>query len=229
MRASARRLTLPLRWDTLTILINVCFQCGQYHADKLIDPAGPYAICPACGYRHPFHQLPLLVISGASGSGKSTICQRLTGQVQEAILLDSDILWRPEFDRPENGYRDFFETWLRLAKNIGQSGRPVALFGAGAGVPANLESCVERRYFTQIYYLALICAPESLEQRLQARPAWRGCSSAFVAEQVRFNDWFSQAGRAATPLVETLDTTGIPIDETARQVSTWIKRKTIQM
>src|ERR1051325_3653167 len=112
-------------------MINVCFQCGMYRADKNIDPSGPFAICPECGYRQRFAYLPLLVISGASGTGKSTICQQLVGKMKEAVLLDTDILWRPEFNTPENNYREFFETWLRMCKNIAQSGRVVALFGAG--------------------------------------------------------------------------------------------------
>ena len=112
-------------------MFNVCHKCGLYRADKVIDPEGPYAICPECGYRHSFRQLPLLMVSGASGAGKSSVCNALLGKVEDAVLLDSDILWRAEFDKPEESYRDFFETWLRLAKNISQAGRPVVLFGAG--------------------------------------------------------------------------------------------------
>ena len=67
----------------------------MYRADKLIDPLGPFAICPECGYKHPFLQLPLLIVSGASGTGKTTVCQRLLGQVMQAVLLECDILWRP--------------------------------------------------------------------------------------------------------------------------------------
>ena len=89
-------------------MLNVCFQCKEYRADKLIDPSGPYAICPLCGYRHKFRQLPLLIVSGASGAGKSTVCNTLTGTMEQVVILDNDILWRPEFDRPETGYRDFF-------------------------------------------------------------------------------------------------------------------------
>jgi hypothetical protein len=73
-------------------MMNVCFQCGMYRADKEIDPAGPFAVCPECGYKHPFRQLPLLVVSGASGAGKTTVCQHLLGHVTQAVLLDSDIL-----------------------------------------------------------------------------------------------------------------------------------------
>ncbi|MEZ4519804.1 MAG: rRNA adenine N-6-methyltransferase family protein [Chloroflexota bacterium] len=52
-------------------IFNTCYNCGQYHADKAIDPDGPFAVCPECGYRHPFRQLPLLLVGGASGAGKS--------------------------------------------------------------------------------------------------------------------------------------------------------------
>ena len=124
-------------------MMNICFQCGKYHADKTIDPSGPFAICPECGHEHRFQQLPLLIISGASGTGKTTVYRHLLGQVSQAIMLDSDILWRSEFNTPDNNYRDFFETWLRVCKNISQSGRPVVLFGAGMGVPENIENCIE--------------------------------------------------------------------------------------
>jgi pimeloyl-ACP methyl ester carboxylesterase len=52
---------------------NICWHCGLYRADKQIDPDGPAAICPECGHRHPFRQLPLLLVSGAGGAGISTV------------------------------------------------------------------------------------------------------------------------------------------------------------
>ena len=207
-------------------MLNVCHKCGLYRADKIIDPAGPYAICPECGHQHLFRQLPLLIVSGASGSGKSAACNLLLGRITEAVLLDSDILWRPEFDRPDDGYRDFFELWLRLAKNIGQSGRPVVLFGAGMGVPANLEPRVERRYFARLHYLALVCDDKALASRLRARPAWRASGAgAFVDEQVRFNRWFKEHAATTDPLIDLLDTTGMSPQKTAAEVSAWIRAR----
>lgn len=202
-------------------MINVCFQCGMYRADKEIDPSGPFAICPECGYKHLFQQLPLLIVSGASGAGKTTICQYLLGQVTKAVLLDSDILWRPEFNTPDTNYRDYFEMWLRVCKNISQSGRPVVLFGAGVGVPANLENCIERRYFSRIHYLALVCSDDLLSERLVQRPAWRGTREpAYIQEHIRFNRWFkSYEDQRAITLI---DTTHAPLKETTLQVASWI-------
>lgn len=202
---------------------HVCAQCGEYRPDKIIDPDGPVAICPDCGRRHPFRQLPLLSVSGANGAGKSTICRQLMGHYRRAVLLDADILWRPEFDAPETGYRDFFETWLRLAKNIGQSGRPVVLFGAGTGVPSNFEPCVERRYFTRVHYLALVCSDEVLAERLRERPAWRGAGEdGFIETQRRFNAWFKHNANGSPP-ISLLDTTGLTVETSAEGVVGWIE------
>ncbi len=205
-------------------MMNVCFQCGIYRADQEIDPAGPYAICPECGYKHPFLQLPLLLISGASGSGKTTLCQALLGRAIPAVLLDSDILWRPEFDTPETHYRDFFETWLRVCKNISQSDRPVVLFGAGFGVPGNIEGCVERRYFSATHYLALVCSSEQLSERLRSRPTWRGTHEThFLQEQIRFNQWFKDYD--GQPGIQLIDTETKSVEEVTQQVQAWIEAK----
>jgi len=122
-------------------MINVCFNCGQYHADKIIDPEGPYAICPACGYKHAFRQLPLLMLAGASGVGKSTVGWHLAGRVKEAIVLDADILWRPEFNKPED---------------------------------------------------------------------------------IRINRWLQESGGEIEPRIALLNTTGVAVEQTARQVALWI-------
>ncbi len=206
---------------------NVCWQCGLYHADKLIDPDGPVAVCPACGHRHPFRQLPLLLVSGASGAGKSTVCQALLGRQFQVVCLDSDILWRPELNNPADNYRTFFDIWLRMCKNVGQAGRPVVLFGAGVGVPANLENCVERRYFGALHYLALTCDDGILIERLRQRPAWRQSHAPeFLSEQVRFNNWFKAQASTSRPAIDLLDTTGVPIAETVQQVLAWVQART---
>ncbi len=203
-------------------MLNVCPQCGQYRADKTIDPKGPYAICPVCGARQPFKRLPLLLVTGASGAGKSAVCRLVTAiALPEVVPLDSDILWMPVFDQPEEGYRTFFETWLRLCKNIHQSGRPVVLFGAGLGVPENLLNCIEARYFTSFHFLALVCSEAELRRRLEIRPAWRQSRDpAFIDEQVRFNQWFQDY--AGQPPIQLLDTTAANPQETARQTRDWI-------
>lgn len=154
----------------------------------------------------------------------STICLQMAGRLSEVVVLDADILWRPEFDQPETNYRDFFETWLRLAKNIGESGRPVVLYGAGFGVPSNVEPCIERRYFSDVHYLALVCSDEELARRLRERPQWRQSGGdLFIEQQIEFNHWFKEYGHDACPAIRILDTTNVPVAQTVGDVSHWIK------
>ena len=226
-------------------MMNVCADCGLYRADKTVTgPARPaggslpaghahassdasYALaeCPHCGHAQPFQRLPLMLIGGASATGKSTILRELTGRFSAAVLLDADLLWLEEFEKPEHGHRRFFETWLRLAKNIGQSGRPVALCGAGLAVPQNVEPCVERRYFSRVHYLALSCAEEELRRRLEARPAWRNSSHPDrLQEQLDINRWLREEGPHQIPALTLRDTTDTPVAISARAVSEWMER-----
>ena len=82
--------------------------------------------------------------------------------MKEVVVLDSDILWRAEFDQPETNYREYREIWLRVCKNISQAGKPVVL--CGGGEPTQFEQCIERRYFSQLHYLALICDDQILHR-----------------------------------------------------------------
>jgi hypothetical protein len=206
-------------------MINVCFQCGAYRADKIVDPQVSVAMCPECGFGHRFVRLPLFVVSGASGAGKSTVCNMLVGRTKNVVVLDADILWRAEFNSPADNYRAFFEVWLRMCKNIAQSGRPVVLFGAGFGVPHNIEPCVERRYFSSVEYLALVCSDSSLAERLERRPVWRESRAAeVIAEQQRFNRWFKDYG-ALKPAISLLDTTDVEVNETVEHVRRWIEER----
>jgi len=209
-------------------MTNICEKCGARRADKIIDPEGPFEICPECNHKTQFYCLPLLVVCGADGAGKSTIHKALTGQVDTAIILDADILWQPEFNQPENNYRNFFETWLRLSKSIAQSGRPVVLFNAGS-IPDNIEPCVERRYFSEVHYLALVCEDDMLKKRLLQRPAWLTSSDDYIEEQVRYNRWFKKNSKKTTPPIELLDTSEDTIDLTAEKVTLWIQEKIQQI
>jgi len=204
-------------------MFNICSKCGQYHADKEIDTAGPYAVCPECGARHPFRMLPLLLICGPSGGGKSAVLRALLGKIENAVLLEGDLLWRTEFNQPDANYRDFYETWLRLAKNISQSGRPVALFNAGA-IPPNVEPCVERRYFSTTHYLALVCDDAVLKRRLEARPSWRASGDrAFIESQIKFNQWLMANAAVTEPAIDLLDTTTDGEAETTAAAARWLQ------
>ena len=160
-------------------MFDVCPGCGEYTEDKAISADGRFAVCQLCAHEHPFLRLPLLIITGASGTGKSTVALALIAQQTQFVCLDSDILWRDEFANPTNDFRDYRNLWLRMAKNISQNGRPVALFGSAT--PGQFEACAQSRYFDGIHYLALVCEQNVLIDRLKARPSWRKFRNRFGA------------------------------------------------
>ncbi|HEY5563537.1 MAG TPA: AAA family ATPase [Clostridiaceae bacterium] len=203
-------------------MFNVCSKCGNYRVDKNIDITGPYAICPDCGYAHDFIQLPLFIITGASGTGKTSVCLELSKALPEVIVMESDILWRNEFSKPESDYREYREMWLRVCKNISQSGKPVVL--CGSAVPSQFEDCIERRYFTQIYYLALVCEDNVLSERLKQRPTWRNSNSnEFINEHIKFNNWFKDNADKSTWKIDLLDTSLDKTSDSVEKVSIWVR------
>jgi AAA domain len=205
-------------------MFNICRQCGQYTEEMTIDTSGPCAVCPTCGYAYPFKRLPLFVVTGASGSGKSTLGLALVPALSDCVVMESDILWRPQFDTPQDGYRDYRNLWLRIAKNIHLAGRPVVL--VGSAVPEQFESCPERRYISDILYLALVCDDELLERRLRDRPAWRGSGTPEVlATMRRFNGWLRDHAEATLPPMSLLDTSRRSIAETVELTVAWIRQQ----
>ncbi len=104
--------------------------------------------------------------------------------------------------------------------------RPVVLFGAGLGVPENIEPCIERRYFSKIFYLSLYCSDNELENRLKNRPQWRNSQSIeFIEKQKEFNNWFKEYGKERTPEIDLIDTTNIKLEESVEKVKNWINEK----
>ena len=202
-------------------MFNVCPNCGIYSAEKAIEPEGPFAVCLHCGYRHSFVQLPLFVITGASGTGKSMVCLELPRKTSQCIFIECDLFWGPHFDKPEENYRSFGDHCLRVAKSISQSGRPVVL--CGTALPDRYETSVERRYFTNIHYLALVCEDRVLEKRLKNRPGWRNSSQPeFIEPMKEFNQWIKANAHETEPPMTVLDNTHLSIEEAADRIVDWI-------
>ncbi len=203
-------------------MFNICYNCGDYRPDKTIVPEGPYAVCPSCQFRYEFIRLPLFILTGASGVGKSTVCLELAAKMKDIVAMESDILWRKEFNQPETNYREYRETWLRVCKNISQAGKPVVL--CGVGEPAQFEQCVERRYFSELHYLALVCDDQILAARLRTLPTLRSSfKDEQLKEQIAFNRWLQNNAQKTEPPMTILDTSKLTIDETTEKVVQWIR------
>ena len=204
-------------------MFDVCPRCGLFREDKMIDTDGSCAICPDCKYPHPFIRKPLFVLTGASGTGKSTLALRLLHE-PDIIALETDIFWRNEFATPDNDYYAFRNLCLRVAKNIQQNGRPVLL--CGSATPGQFEQCVQSRYFSSIHYLALTCDNAELEKRLQARPAWRDSGSPqFIEAMLAYNQWFKDNENHPDYDMALLNTSKLTLDDSLESVRMWYKSR----
>jgi len=208
-------------------MFNVCPGCGEYSDAKAIEPwimptpVQAFAVCQSCGHKHRFRRLPLLVVTGASGTGKSTVALQLAPIMEECVCMESDILWRDEFNKPDDDYLDYRNLWLRMAKNINQAGRPVVLFGSCT--PGQFERCNEFRYFSDSVYLALVCNEDELIRRLQARPHWRKSGSDEVLERMtKFNRWLQENAETTAPKMTLLDTTILSEEDSMTAVRSWL-------
>jgi 2-phosphoglycerate kinase len=208
-------------------MFNVCPACGEYSVEKVVEQDGSeaVAVCPSCHHAAPFLRLPLFVITGASGAGKSTVCQQLVRVLRgQYVALESDILWGVVPATAEEDFRDYRNVWLRLAKNIGQCGLPVVL--CGTAVPDQFGSCPERRYFSALHYLALVCDDDELRKRLTSRPAWRQShTESFVEQMVAFNRWLKEHAALTVPPLSLHDTSSCGIEETVSEATAWIRER----
>jgi len=199
-------------------MFNVCPYCGLYSVEKAVDLDSSTAFCPYCGEGYQFVMKPLYVITGASGTGKSTVCLQLAKALSgRYVVLETDILWGEVKAKPEDNYASYTNLWLRLAKNIHQSGISVVL--CGSLFPPTVESCTERRYFSRVIYLALTCQDEILRDRLLTRPGWRDSSSrAFINRMLEFNRWFLNEGSRGDPRITLVDTSSMDVQQTINNI-----------
>ena len=95
----------------------------------------------------------------------------------------------------------------------------------GTVIPEQFEGCPERRYFTTLYYLAIVCDDDLLEERLQHRPAWRQSHTpAFLADMLQFNRWLKANAHTTSPPMTLCDTSHQSIAETVTYVTEWIRQ-----
>jgi energy-coupling factor transporter ATP-binding protein EcfA2 len=172
---------------------------------------------------NPTKKMPLFVITGASGVGKSTISKMLYENEKNYIVLESDILWDERFNTPEDNYRKYRELWMRLCANISQIGLPVVL--CGCALPEQFEFCIERKYFTDIYYIGIICDEHILVSRM--RDGRKITDEGWIKSSVEFNNWLRKNADKTSPLINLIDCSKITLDEAVEKVDVWIRNRII--
>lgn len=202
-------------------MLNTCVKCGKYSVEKEISKDGLSCICPYCGEVQLIKRQPLFVLTGASETGKTTAATQLYLNEKEYMVMDCDQLWIGEiFNDHEGGYRRFREVWLRLAKNMSHIGKPVVL--VGCAVPEQYENCHERRYFSEVHYLALHCEADELLTRLEKK---YGVGEDYVDASLGFNQWLKENASLTEPNMALLEVSGLEKEDVANDIHQWIMSK----
>ena len=186
-----------------------CLDCGP---DAVLERRnGAVLQCPRCKTRQPIPDLPLFVVTGASGTGKTTITGPLRRALPGCDVFDTDIILQVA----ALGWDTWRDTWLRLAHAIALNGRVTVL--CGSLVPNQLEMLPARKLVGPIRFCTLDCPDAELDGRLRRRPSWRGTSTEnAIARHQRFAAWLR------LNIQPCYDTSQLTPAETAERIATWI-------
>jgi len=194
-----------------------CYQCGSYAVkrSKLIDSIGYFA-CTVCGYQwRPITVLPLFIVTGASGAGKSAIIEPLQHLLTEYGVFDKDQMWARDWDM---AYNNFF----RIASALAQGNKKTVI--VGTIIPEHLEGLADRDLVGDIFYINLHTDDRTRRTRLNSRRKWGLPDEEFIQEHARFAVWLlTNAETEFGHPMTTIDTTSIAPEEVAEQVARWIK------
>ena len=188
-----------------------CLDCGP-RAVLERDPAALVLRCASCGAVTEVPALPLFVITGASGAGKTTVTPALRRLLPECVVFEGD----PISQVATLGWDVFRDTWLRIAHEVALNGRVTVLCTSLR--PDALDALPARKLLGPVHFGNLDCPDDVRAARLRARPSWRhsGTEEAIATHQ-RFAAWLREH------IDPTWDTSALTPDETAERIATWVR------
>ena len=197
-------------------MFEICPKCGNGEWNKSVSEDKMSVTCPICGASWENIPLPLFILTGCSGVGKTTTARKLMGQ-KGFIVLDGDIL----FTANEEEYMGWVECIEGLTRDIMQSGKPV--LWTMAGNLDKLKRAWNERFFTDIHCLALVCGEEELRRRMTEG---RGISDGgWISGSVGYNRYFLEHNEIDGIVFERLDITMLDPGQAAERVKLWVKSK----
>lgn len=141
-----------------------------------MQPADGRAVCPLCGRSDPAPREPFLVVTGASGSGKTTVFAPLARELAgEAAVFDIDYLidaFAIQAHEAPLNWRAIRAAWLLVAQGVAHSGLPTVLLGPLA--PFHFDDLRQTKWVSSMHFFVLDC-PEA-SGALVSRLALRGGS-----------------------------------------------------
>ncbi len=186
-----------------------CMECGPGTA--LVPGSTTTSLhCPRCGARTARSDLPLFVVAGVSGAGKTTVLESLRPRLRDCELFDVDLILHVA----GLGWETWRNTWLQLAGAIALNGRPTVL--CGTFTPGQLAELPARRLVGPVHFCLLNAPHDVISDRLRSRPTWRGSTDEFIEAQRGF------AAQLRAEITPVFDTATLDPAATAECVAKWI-------
>lgn len=200
-------------------MIGICPRCGNYDWDK--EVASNQVRCPKCGETWQFQSMPLFILTGCSGMGKTTTGIEIMKQQNDFIVLDADMFYNIMPHDTQEDYYNQIEQVESLSKNIMQSGKTV--LWTMAGNLDKLNGVYNRRFIGNIYCLALVC--DEVELRRRMTEGRRITDEGWIQSSVDYNHYFQTHDSLADMPFEVFDTTGKSVSQVAEYVISWVREK----
>lgn len=137
------------------------------------------------------------------------------------LVMDADFLFNLMPHNSNEDYKNWVEQILSLSKTIMQGKKPLLWIMAGA--LEHFETAYNRRFFTDVYFLALICDSNSLEMRM--REGRHITDQNWIKSSVEYNRWFIENGMVSNKRVDTFDITRKTVTEVADYVALWVEER----
>lgn len=200
-------------------MIGTCLKCGNYDWDK--EVSNDKIKCPKCGNVWTFKSLPLFILTGCSGMGKTTTGIQIMRKQTDYVVLDADMFYNIMPGETQEDFCSQIDQMESLSRNIMQSGKPV--LWTMAGNLDKLNQVYNRRFFSKVYCLALVCEEDELRRRMTEG---RGITDeGWIKSSTDYNNYFRTHERLDDLEFETLDTTHKTVSEAADYVIAWMNEK----
>ncbi|TBL74501.1 AAA family ATPase [Paenibacillus thalictri] len=155
---------------------------------------------------------PIFLLTGASGSGKTSVIPELYKVNPEDIVFDLDSLYGPLKD-----WNIIKNVWIHIANQITLNNRITIL--CGTFMPQELEKMDLKDRF-DFYFIGLHCSDEIREKRLKERN-W---DDELIKEHKDFNNWIvNNADKAFDPKMPLIDTSDLLPNEVAMRINNYVK------
>ncbi len=193
-------------------------QTETRHRDPI--PKQGTAICDVCETENNLPWLPLFVITGGGGCGKTSVAQGLLRKPNPYFVLEADYLWatRKVFDSNDDYWAFLTLLSCQFTKNLS----PVVL--CGWVNPSQIEQASCAAFFSAIHFLVLSCDATTQTERLKDRyprerlspPTQENIKMALLATRLITKEAQSRSN------AKVLDTTHLTRNQVVSEADRWV-------